>query len=339
MFGWKINFWNRQKQEKKSGLFFNAFEIAKENSGKMIRVVPLGAFPNHHDGAHVIEARHIQEMAANIQKSGTDILFDYGHESLWSAGARAAGWSPKTNVEARADGLYVEYPTFTKAASEAVEGGEFRYFSPVYAMNSKDKQGREAGAILHSIALVNKPYMDTEINHVANSEEIMNPEIKKQLLATLNLPESATDEEIKAALAAKEKQGQEQGQQKEGQEQGQQGQEQALANALQKAIEPIIARLQTLEAKANQDSAAQLEAAVNAAIAEYKILPRDKDVYLTALRANYAETAKKLAEIPKGAVKPQNIQGQEPGPGRKKNSLEAATEFMLQCARKPQPKN
>ena len=203
LFGLKINFFGR-KSTKKPNIFFNAFRIDDTDEGKMIKVVPVGSFPNHHDGAHVIEPQQIREMAENIKNGGTDILFDFGHDSIWNSSARAAAWSPKEKAEAREDGLYIQYPTFTKSGMEAIENGEFRYFSPAYLMSAKDKQGRIIGAYLHSVGLTNKPYMDVEIDHVANSQiaEETDMKISPEALAKLGLDENATEAQINAAILA-----------------------------------------------------------------------------------------------------------------------------------------
>jgi len=176
--------------------YFNAFRIEKTD---WIKIVPVGYFPEHPDGAHEVTKEHIQEMANNIKNGGTDILFDYGHESLWFMGARAAGWSPKDDVEARDDGLYIRYPTFTPNAQAAIDAGEYRYFSPAYRLNATDKQGKEIGAILHSVALTNRPYMDLEIDHIKNAEVTTMP-FPKKILDKLGLPEDATEEQVEQKI-------------------------------------------------------------------------------------------------------------------------------------------
>lgn len=146
--------------------FVNAIEVAEQSDQDWIRIVPVGSFPNHHNGAHDVTTEHIQEMAENFNNSGTDLLYDIDHESLF-LNTRAAGWS--ADVEARDDGLYARYPSFTNFAASAVENREYRYFSPVYFLNARDKAGDRIGAVIDSVALTNRPYMDTEIDHIANS--------------------------------------------------------------------------------------------------------------------------------------------------------------------------
>jgi phage I-like protein len=187
--------------------YYNAIEIAAKATGgndpEYIKIVPVGVFPTHPDGPHEITPDHITEMAANIKNGGTDLLFDFGHDSLYCMGAEAAGWSPKDLVQAKADGLYVKYPVFTTDGQEKVNGKAYRYFSPVYCLESFDKNGKEIGAILHSVGLVNTPYMDTEIDAIGNSKFKKNKiedKMNKALLIFLGLAETATETEVTAKL-------------------------------------------------------------------------------------------------------------------------------------------
>ena len=78
-------FINRDKRKTLDGVLTNAIEIAnaKNQDGDYIKIVPIGYFPEHHNGAHRIEKHHIEQMADNFKNSGTDLLFDYEHNSLW----------------------------------------------------------------------------------------------------------------------------------------------------------------------------------------------------------------------------------------------------------------
>src|SRR5574342_202888 len=125
MFGWFKNRGNKNLQ----GLYFNQVHVS---AGEFIKIVPVGYFPNHPNGAHQIEKRHIDEMAKNFANTKTDLLFDYEHRSLWGDSI-AAGWS--SEVQPRDDGLYVKYPEFTNTAKAKIADREYRYFSPVYRLN------------------------------------------------------------------------------------------------------------------------------------------------------------------------------------------------------------
>src|SRR5699024_7733932 len=123
---------------RKSSHYVNAIEIsqAEPDEDDWIRIVPVGEFPEHQNGPHVITQEHIKQMETNFTNSGTDLLFDVDHASLWGT-TKAAAWS--NQVEAREDGLYIKYPKFTPAAEKAIENREYKYFSPVYYLDKKGK--------------------------------------------------------------------------------------------------------------------------------------------------------------------------------------------------------
>lgn len=336
LFGLKINFFGR-KSTKKPNIFFNAFRIDDTDEGKMIKVVPVGSFPNHHDGAHVIEPQQIREMAENIKNGGTDILFDFGHDSIWNSSARAAAWSPKEKAEAREDGLYIQYPTFTKSGMEAIENGEFRYFSPAYLMSAKDKQGRIIGAYLHSVGLTNKPYMDVEIDHVANSQiaEETDMKISPEALAKLGLDENATEAQINAAILAQSADP-EADQEPEGgadSAAAEEAPENSALAAVNSMLQAINQRLDGVEKRFTDQDAANAEALVNGAIAAKKIRPAEKDAWLALAKSNFAQAKEQLSAIKANTAGPgrMNIDVSKPEEGKPQTSaqkLNAAADFF-----------
>lgn len=194
--------------------FRNSIELSSDltdvnQKPDFIKIVPVGAFPTHPDGPHEVTKEHIQQMANNLKNGGTDLMFDFGHASIYCSDAEAAGWSPKDLVQAKDDGLYVKYPEWTVEGQEKVSGRAYRYLSPAYMFNQVDKAGHEIGAVLHSVGLVNKPWMDTEIDAIGNSnskrktfdspknEETMNPFI----LNFLGLPATATEADVQSAIS------------------------------------------------------------------------------------------------------------------------------------------
>jgi phage I-like protein len=313
--------------------YANSLEIESlTDAGKVsefIKVVPIGTFPTHPCGAHEITPQHIQEMALNILNSGTDVLFDFGHESLYCMNAEAAGWSPKDSVKAQADGLYIKYPEWTEAGKEKVNGKAFRYLSPVYLFNQTDKQGKEIGAVLHSVGLTNTPYMDTEIDSIGNSksnknfklnsngEEEMNPKI----LAFLGLTPTATEAEITTAIANSAK--------KYGLPET--ATLDAIVNAAideaKKASAPVTAaeyttmktELDAFKANAAVQLKEKAEALVNSAITKGKILPAMKDQFIqdaikdfTAVEANLNSRADNSAIPPVVKIDKDQVDMQDP---------------------------
>jgi len=276
-----------------------------------IKIVPVGYFPAHHDGAHEITPQNIQEMANNIKNSGTDILFDYGHESIRSSSAKAAGWSDRNSAEAREDGLYIDYPEFNPPALEMIKNKEFRYFSPAYSIKSLNKSGQDIGAILHSIGLVNKPYMDKEINHIGNSqnnnnnnEDNMNPKILK----FLGLSESATEAEVEAKLNSLRVNN---GLATDASVDDIMTALTAKINSATSQTEAQKSENKTLEdrisALEKQNSEGAIEALVNGAISDGKILPAQKDVYINSAKTDFAKTKTTLDSIAKNSAIPNKV--------------------------------
>ncbi len=316
------------------GIFCNAVPISfSDDPNEFIRIVPLGDYPYHHNFPHKITREHVDEMAANFVRFSIDCLIDYDHESLWWGSTRAAGWI--SEVEARDDGLYAKYPEFTPAALTALQNREFRYFSPVYYLETNGKDGERMGAKLDSIALTNRPYFDEgEIDPVGNSQGLNGPaasdsssktdddlemERKGQLITVLGLPEDATDEQIEAAYNSKQA-------------------EMAAANAApdkstekevggapptetpaETPAEPavnsdpdVLARLGKLEeadaSRETDDAESKVLALVNTAIAERKILPKFEQAYLRSARQDFDETKKELDAMAANATRPHRVE-------------------------------
>lgn len=143
-----------------------------------------------------ITAEHIAQMAANFAAYLNPVLFDYEHESCWG-NTRAAGWI--VEVAAKEDGLWgrVEW---TAKAQEEILGGEYRYCSPMWDFNYQDpKSGERVGARLHSTALTNTPFFEQGLEQKLAAKEMVMDELK-QIAAALGLAETATLEEILAAI-------------------------------------------------------------------------------------------------------------------------------------------
>jgi len=311
-----MRFWKRKNDHVEfDGLYFNQVEAGKPGEDGYIRIVPVGTFPVHPNGAHEILPRHIEEMAANFNATKKDLLFDYEHDSLWGRSI-AAGWS--NAAEAREDGLYVKYPDFTPKAQEMIRNREFRYFSPVYRLNSLSKQGKEIGAQIHSVALTNIPYMDNEIDHIKNNnvgDDIM----LEKILALLGLASNATEQEVaekinslKATPPAPEPP----------------KAPEPPAAPEEKVNAEVLARLKALEDKdkASQETAA--EQLINSAIADGKILPADKDVFLTSAKANFAATKEMLDKRAKNSAMPGTIKVPEKDPNAKPDVIKNAVDFI-----------
>jgi len=309
------------KDKKEPTLYFNTIDISEaianaNGTDKMLKIVPIGSFPNHHQGPFVITEKEITEMVTNGKNAGTDILIDYGHESNWDMGAKAAGWSSRQSLEAREDGLYIEFPTFTEAAQEKINKKEYRYLSPVFQLSTVDKKGAEGGAMLLSIGIVNRPYFDKEIDHIGNAiqrnikngKKIINQEgqmLPQFILDFFGLAEGATIEDLQTLLDTEELKGKtfreildvylEAKKKEEGTTPP--TDVEAEVDKLKEEID----ELKKVNATRYNEKA---DALVNQAIADGKILPADKDVWLNSALKNYDDTKAKLdakkSTMPKG---------------------------------------
>ena len=147
-----------------------------------------------------ITPEHIQEMMANFQRyQPLQVPAYYEHSDLFFADTKAAGWI--TAVEARADGLWAKI-NWTPAALKMIQDQEYKYISPSWMMNYTDAQaGQKVGARLLSIGLTNDPFFETGLQQQIAAKEREMDELK-QIAVALGLAETATLDEILAAIKA-----------------------------------------------------------------------------------------------------------------------------------------
>lgn len=144
-----------------------------------------------------ITAEHIAQMVTNFTRYGHDLLIDYEHAHLWGE-TKAAGWIDA--VEARADGLWAK-PRWTAAARQQIADEEYRYLSPAFDLAYKDAAtGERIGARLRPVGLTNDPFFEVGLEQKLAARETIMDELK-QVAAALGLPETATLDEILAAIA------------------------------------------------------------------------------------------------------------------------------------------
>jgi len=335
------------------GAYRNAVSLPGDldDAPDWIRVVPIGDFPNHPDGAHEVTSEHVDQMVENFDRKDVDLLFDVDHESL-VGNTRAAAWGME--LEARDDGLYARFPNFTPYGEELVTNQEYRYLSPVYALDVTDKQGEQVGARLFSVAITNTPYFDAgEIDAInasdsaqdshpsatpdTNSDSIMD---RDTLIDLLGLGEDATDEEIEDALADLRKA-------KEVLE-GEVAQEDADGEATpdgeaetendphgdEEELEEVVNSLRTeineLKKEREEERAEQL---VNSAIDAGKIAPSQEDIYLSAARADYEGTKEKLEAMEEGAAMPSSVDPPAAGDNDGRDDLIANTAAQVKAER------
>lgn len=182
------------------------------------RLIPAGTFDAPRgsmagQGPWHLDAQGAAAIIAQAASRSTDIAIDYEHQTLLAdrngQPAPAAGWVDPRSLEWRDDGLYGAV-TWTERARAMIEGGEYRYLSPVFPYDA------ETGAVLDllHLALTNTPAIDEGIPQLAAARLAAGAEPqdpphqeddavkREQLIALLGLAADATDEQIETGLAA-----------------------------------------------------------------------------------------------------------------------------------------
>ncbi|SDX88506.1 phage protease [Nitrosomonas halophila] len=176
-----------------------------------IQLLPAGQFRatdgRPHDVPHwQIDAERAARIIDEFLTRKNRTVVDYEHQTLLTAQngqpAPAAAWF--SQIEWRDSGLYAIDVEWTARASQMIESGEYRYISPVFTY---DKQTGAVKRLLNA-ALTNNPALDgmdavaaSQINLLyPDKESLTMNELLEQLRWLLNLPVTATTEEVVAEL-------------------------------------------------------------------------------------------------------------------------------------------
>jgi phage I-like protein len=174
-----------------------------------IQLFPAGNFRatdgRPHDVPHwFIDAALAAQIIAEFEARANRTVVDYEHQTLLAAQngqpAPAAGWFGK--LEWRESGLFAIDVEWTERATQMIEGGEYKYISPVFAY---DKKTGKVKRLLHA-ALTNNPALDgmdavaASQYQLLNTEKLSMNELLEQLRWLLNMPVTATVDEVVAEL-------------------------------------------------------------------------------------------------------------------------------------------
>lgn len=189
-----------------------AFEISEAR--ETTQILPLGEWKGHKKGPFKVTTEVIKKMIENFKKGERDRVIDYEHATLSGQEAPAAGWI-KRLIDGGSKGL-MAVTEWNDKAKEYIAKKEYRFLSPVFTMNRKDKvTGEDTGPYLHSVALTNDPFLDQIMPLVNKSFINLSPidipiglinyleedtKMKDLLIKLLKLKDTATDEEITKAL-------------------------------------------------------------------------------------------------------------------------------------------
>ena len=183
----------------------------EEGKPVTVQLSPFGDFVLHDGGKMNGTVQHctreaFEALVANWKECGSpEVLVDVDHASATGGSTEAAAWARNLRVED--EGLCADFE-LTPRGRELVEGRSYRFVSPGWTLS---KDGTPVS--LCSVALTNRPNLP--VKPVVNADETGgrdpddpnsrkdNPEMDiKKLAAALGLPETATEEEVLAAIKA-----------------------------------------------------------------------------------------------------------------------------------------
>lgn len=285
-----------------------SFELPSDG---WVQLVPRGEFPVRFGGRRLIQVCDqvgADGMVAAFNRAAcredfAGVLVDYDHFSDDSDhSTEAAGWI--VGIQNRADGVYAKI-RWTDNGEAAVRGGRFRFLSPVFLPRHCDAIANSADRIrpmeVDRAALTNDPNMRT-IRPISNragldpetepadpgeqtpgntGREESEMDYKAQLLALLGLAPEATDEEITAAIEAK----------------------QTAAAEMEAETAKLENRAATAEHELAELRRADLEKQVDADLAANAGKIQNRDMWRERLLADREGTLKLLADIPEPAQK------------------------------------
>ncbi len=290
-----------------------------------LRLLPMGNFSPRDariNAFSIKDKAHAQEIvdASRAYAGAQDVPVDYDHQSVYSAVqgvggvAPAAGWIDPQSLTVQDDGIYGDVK-WTDRAAAAIKGREYRYLSPVI---SHDKNGRVQRLL--SVGLTNQPAVDGLAKLAASIQPSKENQMDlTALAASLGLPATATVAEILAAQQA---------------EKAALSAATADANALRTALGATdqTAALSTVATlKASGDGSTALMASLQAdvvrlsternerivddAVRGGKIMPAQREHYLTLMRTDEKTALALIGSAPVIIAPGQTITGQPKGAG------------------------
>ena len=183
--------------------------VAPKQPDEWVKVAYTGSFKTHPQGPFQITRADLEAMAANFTRDPRGrVVIDFNHQTIHAARgttpegkAPAAGWMVELQLrETDAGPELWGRPEWTSFGALAIEQGEYQYLSPTIIFQGRDRRtGAAVGAVLHSVALTNSPYLN-ELPPVASTDTEDSMSLRLALLTTLALADTATDDDILARV-------------------------------------------------------------------------------------------------------------------------------------------
>ena len=163
-----------------------------------VKILPMGLVQSQ-KGNFIVDEESFNNIQNTFKGRGIDIVIDYEHQTLKDVEAPAGGWIKEIFIQ---DGAIVAKVEWTPKAEEYLKNKEYKYLSPVVLVGKVSNKAK----VLHSVALTNTPAIDG-MYPIINSlgiefEEGGNGQMEfmKAIAKLLGLPETATEEEVTAAV-------------------------------------------------------------------------------------------------------------------------------------------
>lgn len=165
---------------------------------KEIKILPLGRVHSQ-KGDFNVDEESFELIRKQFKARKLDLVIDYEHQTLENVQAPAAGWIKDLY---KGEDAIIAKVEWTAKAAEYLKNKEYRYLSPVVLVRKKDQKA----IAIHSVALTNTPAIDgmfalvnsLDIEDLSEGGNIMD---LKELAKALGLPETATEDEIRKAVA------------------------------------------------------------------------------------------------------------------------------------------
>ena len=163
-----------------------------------IKILPLGVVHSQ-KGDFVVDDESFELIRKQFRDRKLDLVIDYEHQTLADVQAPAGGWIKDLY---KGDDAIIAKVEWTPKAAEYLKNKEYRYLSPVVLVRKRDQKA----TAIHSVALTNTPAIDgmfalvnsLDIGDISKGGQIMD---LKEMAKLLGLPETASEEEIRKALA------------------------------------------------------------------------------------------------------------------------------------------
>lgn len=170
------------------------------NVPEEIKILPLGHVHSQ-KGDFEVDDESVKMICEQFKSRNLDLVIDYEHQTLKDMQAPAGGWIEDIY---KGEDAIIAKVKWTDRAKEYLKNREYRYLSPVVIVRKKDRKATS----IQSVALTNTPAIDgmfalvnsIDIANLEENEEETQMDMK-ELAAMLGLPENATEEDIKKALA------------------------------------------------------------------------------------------------------------------------------------------